>query len=178
MDDASDDQNGLPSGTIHLGTFTLTGKGPGTFALGVVKLWNDPRWDLLHNARSFQKAAGRCLNDSKVEPGVEILTVPGTVCAALACELFLKFIHLVEAGVLPTGHDLFDLFGSLSEPVRTSLVEHRPDIEEALQRNRLHFLKARYHHEVDQFSFRQHELLQLADSFSAYIQDHYKGETA
>jgi hypothetical protein len=177
MADAPNNQN-LPPGTIHLGTFNLSGKGPGTFAGGVVKLWNEPVRDLFHNALSFQKAAARCLNDCKVEPGIEMLTIPGTVCAAFACELFLKFIHLLESGAHPTGHDLFNLFDGLSEPVRASLVERRPDIEEVLERNRSHFLDARYHHEVDLFSFRQQELLQLADSLSMCIQDRYKDKIA
>ena len=178
MADTTDTDGGLPPGTIHVGTVNLSGKRPGTFASGVVKLWNDPVRDLFHNALSFRKAAARCLNDSKVEPGIEMLTVPGAVCAALACELFLKFIHLVESGAHPTGHDLFGLFNGLSQPIRTSLVDQRPDIEDVLQRNRSHFLEARYHHEVEQFSFRQQELLQLADSLSACVQDRYRDKLA
>ena len=161
----------LPAGAVHLGTFTITG--PGTFVGGVVKLWNDPAEDLLETAQSFLKAADRCLTGSKVEPGVEMLTVPGAVCAALACELYLKYMHLKKSGDPPHGHDLATLFGKLSETERAALIERRPDIEEVLVRNRGHLVDARYHHELAQFSFRQQELLQLAQALSAHVHDRH-----
>jgi HEPN domain-containing protein len=100
-----------------------------------------------------------------------MLTVPGAVCAALACELYLKFMRLTECGESPNGHDLTTLFNSLSESIRDRLVERRPDIEDVLRRNRSHFSDARYHHEVDVFSFRQQELLQLAETLSTCVRD-------
>ena len=172
MSDTPNRPEGLPPGAIHLGTFTATGEGQ--FVSGVAKLWNDPESDLLETAESFLKAADRCLTGCKVEPGVEMLTVPGAVCAALACELYLKFIHLKESGKHPHGHDLVALFTSLDQSVRAVLVERRADIEEVLCRNRSHFVDARYHHELAQFSFRQQELLQLAESLSRFVQDRYK----
>lgn len=174
MPEASNTPDELPPGAIHLGTFNLAGKGPGTFAGGVVKLWNDPDQDLLHNADGFLKAADRCLNGCKVEPGIEMLTVPGTVCAALACELYLKYAHFKEFGKYSRGHDLLDLFNGLSEPVRAHFQAVRPDIEQVLERNRSHFEGARYHHETAQVSFRQQELLQLAEQLSTCIRQKYK----
>ncbi len=139
--------------------------GPGQFVSGVLKLSNDPEADLLNTANSFRMAADRCLTSCKVMPGVEMLTVPGAVCDALASELYLKLIHLKESGHSSHGHDLVELFTSLGESTRAALVEIRSDIEEVLERNRSHFTGARYHHEVAQFSFRQQELLQLAEGY-------------
>jgi HEPN domain-containing protein len=173
MSDARSMPEGLPPGAIHLGTFTAVG--PGQFVSGVLKLSNDPEADLLNTANSFRMAADRCLTSCKVMPGVEMLTVPGAVCAALASELYLKLIHLKESGHSSHGHDLVELFTSLGESTRAALVEIRSDIEEVLERNRSHFTGARYHHEVAQFSFRQQELLQLAESLSAWVQARYKG---
>ena len=173
MSDTPSMSEGFPPGAIHLGTFTA--EGPGHFVSGVLKLSNDPEADLLDTANSFRMAADRCLTSCKVVPGVEMLTVPGTVCAALACELYLKFIHVKESGHSPRGHDLVELFTSLGGSTRTELAELRSDIEQVLQRNRSHFTGARYHHEVAQFSFRQQELLQLAESLSAWVQVRYRG---
>lgn len=165
----------LPPGAIHLGTFSVTG--PGEFVGGVVKLSNDPEQDLLATADSFVEAAARCLTSCRVVPGVEMLTVPGAVCAALACELYLKFVHLKEFGHSPHGHDLLELFTTLGDSTRNALAECKSDLEEVLRRNRFHFTSARYHHEVAQFSFRQQELLQLAESFRAWVQARYKGSS-
>lgn len=173
MTDAPKPPDGPTPGFIHLGTFNFAGKGPGTFSGGVVKLWNEPEKDLLQNADGFLKAADRCLNGSKVEPGIEMLTVPGTVCAALACELYLKYCHFKESGKFQRGHDLLDLFNGLSEAVRVHLRTSRPDLEEVLGRNRSHFEEARYHHEAGQMSFRQQELLQLGEQLAACIKQKY-----
>lgn len=81
---------------IHLGSFDSSGKTPGSYIGGVAKLFRDPKNDLLDSAKSFLKAADRCLNSCKVEAGTEILMVPGAVCAAFSCELFLKYILLIE----------------------------------------------------------------------------------
>ncbi|MGQ0557742.1 MAG: hypothetical protein ACT4PN_17565 [Nitrospiraceae bacterium] len=171
MSDAPKLPRDLPPDAIHLGTFSVTG--PGQFVSGVLKLWNDPEADLLSTAHSFREAADRCLTSCKVVPDVAMLTVPGAVCAAFACELYLKFIHLKDIGHAAHGHDLLALFTTLAEPTRAALVELRPDIEEVLNRNRLHFIDARYHHEVAQFSFRQQELLQLAESLGGWVQARY-----
>jgi HEPN domain-containing protein len=137
------------------------------------KIRNDPERDLLHNADSFLKAANRCLNGCKVEPGIEMLTVPGVVCAVLASELYLKYIHLMESGSHPKGHDLEKLYADLNQSVRQLLSNSRPDIVSVLQRNRHHFSEARYHHEMSQFSFRELELLQLAECLSECIRARY-----
>lgn len=157
MDEDSSIPTDLPPGTIHLGTFTI--KGPGEYVGGVVKLSNDPERDLLETAHSFRMDADRCLTGCQVVRGVDMLTVPGAVCAALACELYFKFIHLKETGQPLRGHDLVELFGSLRESTQTELRAERPDIDQVLDRNRSHFMDARYHHEVAQFSFRQQRSL-------------------
>lgn len=72
-------------------------------------------------------------------------------------------------------HQKVELFTRLDESTRAAVAELRSDIEDVLQRNRSHFMGARYHHEVAQFSFRQQELLQLAESLSAWVQARYKG---
>lgn len=48
---------GIPPGSIHLGSFNLAGKGPGTFMGGVVKLFSKPDEDLLDAATSFYNNA-------------------------------------------------------------------------------------------------------------------------
>jgi len=97
---------------IHLGTFKFSGESEGTYSLGVAKLYPDLKKDLLDSAESFLKAADRCLNSCKVEEGIEQLTTPGAVCASFSCELFLKYILLIENGKNAVGHDLANLFVS------------------------------------------------------------------
>jgi len=163
---------GVPPNAIHLGTLTF--KGSGQFSSGVLKLWNDPEEDLFDTARSFYQAADRCLTGNRIVPGIDMLTVPGAVCAALACELFLKFAHLKESGQTPRGHDLLDLFTSLPELAQKGLVTHRADVAEVLERNRAHFADARYHHEHEQFSFRQQELLEVAETLNRWTEKTYR----
>jgi HEPN domain-containing protein len=160
---------------IHFGTFDLAGKVPGTYVGGVAKLRAEPDIDLYSTADSFLKAANRCLNGCKEEDGIEILTVPGAVCAALSCELFLKFVVLKETGVCPKGHKLDKLFAKCSANVQTAITGRRADIGEILKRNNEHFVSARYHHEREQFSFRQQELLQVAELLSAFVHDRFRG---
>jgi HEPN domain-containing protein len=152
---------------------TIASRGPGEFVGGVVKLANDPEADLLESADSFLEAADRCLTSCKVVPGVTMLTVPGAVCSAFACELYLKFIHLKESGIPPRGHHLHELFTALSESVRQAMSQTCPDLEEVLARNASHFNVARYHHEVAHFSFRQQELLQLAGKLADWVHARY-----
>lgn len=178
MPDQSDERHDRNARVIHLGTFNLGGKGPGTFVGGTVKLWDDPERDLLCQAESFWKAADRCLNSCKVEDGVEILTVPGAVCAALSCELFLKYVALKERGVQTKGHKLDELFLEWSPEAQAALVDRRADIREVFERNKEHFIGARYHHERDCFSFREQELLQAAELLSAFVHERFHDETA
>lgn len=163
---------------IHLGTFDFAGKGPGTYSGGVVKLYGKQKEDLLDSAESFLKAANRCLNGCKIEAGVEMLTVPGTVCASFSCELFLKYILLKENGEVATGHKLLDLFKKCSTEVQTSLTERKSDIIDILERNSKQFVEARYHHENNGFSFRQQELLQTAELLSRFVKEKYADKDA
>jgi HEPN domain-containing protein len=167
-----------PQKIIHLGSFDFAGKGPGTYSGGVVKLYGKPEEDLLDSAESFLRAADRCLNSCKVEAGVEMLTVPGTVCASFSCELFLKYILLRENSEATTGHKLLDLFQKCSTGVQTSLRERKPDILEILERNNSHFVEARYHYENNGFSFRQQELLQTAEILSRFVRENYLDKDA
>lgn len=152
---------------IHLGM--LRAEGPGTFVSGVFKLRGDPAKDLLESANDFTEAADRCLTAHRVEQGVSQLVVPGTVCAAFACELFLKYIVLRETGQHPRGHDLAELLGQLKELTRNSLSAQHPDVAEVLGRNADHFRDGRYHFELAQFSFRQAELLQTAKDLREFV---------
>jgi hypothetical protein len=178
MADYADGKHDRPDRVIHLGTFDFKGKGPGTFVGGVVKLWADPERDLLSEAESFRKAADRCLNSCKDEVGIEMLTVPGAVCAALSCELFRKYVLLKERGGRTKGHKLDQLFSQWSVEAQASLVNWRADIQEVFERNREQFIGARYHHEKDQFSFRQQELLQAAELLSAFVGERFRDGTA
>lgn len=162
--------------SISLGTFEV--RGTGEFSGGVVKLWNDPAKDLLEAATNFLSAADRCLNGNRIESGVTILTVPGAVCAAFSCELYLKYIVFMETGKHIRGHKLELLFKECSDRSQQSLIERRNDIFEVIQRNSDHFVKARYAHEEDIFSFRQQELLQIAETLSGYVKDHFEGKAS
>lgn len=177
MTDNNKKQN-EPRKIIHLGSFDFAGKGAGTYSGGVVKLYGKPEEDLLDSAKSFLKAADRCLNSCKVEAGVEMLTVPGTVCASFSCELFLKYILLMENGEAATGHKLLDLFQKCSAAMQTSLSRRKPDILEILERNNSHFVDARYHHENNGFSFRQQELLQTAEILYKFVREKYLDKDA
>jgi HEPN domain-containing protein len=178
MADDADKRHDHADQVIHLGTFDFSGKGPGTYSLGVAKLWPDPERDLLSEADSFRKAADRCLNGCKDEVGIEMLTVPGAVCAALSCELFLKYILLKEHCETTKGHKLDELFSKWSAEAQAALMNRRVDIRELFERNRDHFADARYHHERNQYSFRQQELLQTAELLSAFVHERYPDDTA
>ena len=162
----------------HFGTIQVGGKGPGTYSGGVVKLWATPKQDLLDSATSFLKAADRCLNSCKVEEGVEMLTVPGTVCASLSCELFLKFIILAETGEAVKGHHLLDLFKKCPKDIQFALLERNSGIVDVLERNNSQFVEARYHHEKEIFSFCQPELLQTAELLSEYVAERLSKKNA
>ena len=178
MSDDSEKLSDQPANIIHLGTFKVGGKGPGSYVGGVAKLRADPERDLLSAADSFLTAADRCLNSCKHEDGVEMLTVPGAVCASLSCELFLKYVVLKESGSHTKGHKLDELFLECSDEAQTALVDRRADIREVFERNSAQFVGARYHHESEQFSFRQQELLQAAELLSAFVREIFQGETA
>jgi hypothetical protein len=120
----------------------LSGKEPGTYVWGVAKLRAEPERDLLSAADSFLKAADRCLNGCK-EEGVELLTVPGAVCASFSCELFLKYVVLKERGTHPKGHKLDELFEECSVKAQAALKDRQADIREILERNSTHCVEAR-----------------------------------
>ena len=155
------------------GAIDLTGKGSGVYSCGVVKLSANPEKDLLDTATSFLKAADRCLNGCMVDNGVEMLTVPGTVCASLSCELFLKYILLIETGKKVHVHPLVDLFKKCSEKVKSDLIERNASFLTILERNNRSFEKSRYHHERNTFSFCQTELLQTAELLFDYIKERF-----
>lgn len=133
------------------------------------KLFGEPAEDLLGSAVGFCKAASRCLNGLREEPGVEILIVPGSVCAALSCELFLKYIVLREKGAHSHGHNLEKLLQECSADCQAELAAKIPNIGVVLSRNNDHFVEARYHHEHSVFVYRQAELLQTAEALHAFV---------
>jgi hypothetical protein len=154
---------------IHLGMARAGHKGPGAYIGGVFKLRGDLDTDLRAAALDFVKAADRCLNGGKDEPGIEHLTVPGMVCAAFACELLLKFVLLRETGSHPRGHRLEQLFGQCSEEFRAEMERRMPGFSDLVVRNSTQFVDGRYHFEQPQFSFRQAELLLAAESLSECV---------
>lgn len=149
---------------VHLGTIRAGHKGPGAYIGGVFKLKGDLDRDLRSTALEFVRAADRCLNGGKDEPGIEHLTVPGMVCAAFACELLLKFVLLRETGDHPRGHRLDVLFGHCSESFRDAMERKFPGALGMFVRNSTQFVDGRYHFEQDQFSFRQSEMLLAAET--------------
>lgn len=167
------DKQNINKYPLHLGSFDFAGKGPGTYSGGVVKLYGNVEEDLLDSAESFLKAADRCLNNCKIENNIEILTVPGTVCASFACELFLKYILHKENCEVAAVHKLNDLFLKCSIESQDLLTKRKPDLLEILERNSRQFVEARYHHENNEFSFRQQELLQTAEFFSRFVRERY-----
>jgi HEPN domain-containing protein len=96
------------------------------------------------------------------------------VCASFSCELFLKYIFLVENGKqAPDTHSLLDLFNQCSKETQSALVEHKTEIPEIFKRNRNQFKDARYHHEKDCISFCQQELMQTAEVLSRFVKSKY-----
>jgi len=171
----NDKTNPDKKSVIHLGTFDFSGKGPGTYAGGTFKLFSNQKEDLLESAKSFLAAADRCLNSNKVENGIEILVVPGTVCAAFACELFLKYILFIENGEIVRGHQLDALFRKCSKEIQSDLIKARTDILEILKRDNEQFIEARYHHESNVASFREQEVLQVAELLSRFVGTRFSG---
>jgi HEPN domain-containing protein len=159
---------------IHLGTTVLSGSG--FISGGVVKLRRDKKQDLLGSAKDFLKAADRCLNGCKLQKGVEMLIVPGAVCASFACELFIKYIILVDKGEYVYGHPLYDLFKKCGKEIQSALIARRPNIVEIFERNNTQFVDVRYHHEEEIVSFRHQELLQTAELLSKFIEERYPNE--
>ena len=167
----SDDQ---PEPTIiPLGMMRVGDKGPGSYIGGVFKLRRNLNQDLRSTALEFVKAADRCLNGNKEEAGVELLTVPGTVCAAFACELLLKLVLLRETGQHPRGHQLEILFGKCSEDFRLVMEQKLPGISKLFVRNSTQFVDGRYHFEQHQFSFRQAELLLAAKLLTECVAERF-----
>lgn len=80
-------------------------------------------------AMQFHAGGLRCLASVNVGPGLEGLireSVPGFVCLAFASELYLKALHIMKLGAVPTDgkrgiHDLKDLYDRLPEPVRATI---------------------------------------------------------
>lgn len=165
----ADDHAEAPDPRIHLGMLRAGHKGPGAYIGGVFKIRGDLDADLRSSALDFVKAADRCLNGNKEESGIELLTVPGMVCAAFACELLLKFVLLRETGEHPRGHHLETLFGLCSEDFRLDMERRLPGVSELFVRNSTQFVDGRYHFEQPQFSFRQAELLLAAESLSECV---------
>jgi len=68
--------------------------------------------------------------------------IPGTVCASFSCELFLKYILLIETGQEVTGHGLADLYRKCNAEVQDTLINLRTDIPEIFGRNNKQFVEA------------------------------------
>ena len=98
-----------------------------------------------------------------------MLLAPGAVCAALSCELFLKYVVFKETGQAPKGHQLLSLFRPCSAEAQAALSRRVSDIEAVFARNSTQFVDGRYHYEREQFSFRQAELLQVAESLGEVV---------
>lgn len=82
----------------------------------------DAHW-VISTANDFVLAADRCMEQQHLDPGKPQLLVPAMVCAAFAIELYFKAIIALEGGGVK-GHDLSDLFSSLSKNSQLSLITH------------------------------------------------------
>ena len=112
---------------------------PASSSVPEVTLTREEHGDAVHVAGNLRRAASllttsadRCLNGCIDENGVEMLTTPGAVCAALSSELFLKYIVLKETGNSPKGHQLDKLFAQCRKDTQDALLERRCDILEVL----------------------------------------------
>ena|GEM_PF-1432338 len=154
---------------ISFGTTDLSGKGPGSYTGGVIKLWKDYSADVLSSARQFQTAAKVCLNDNKIEEGKSIQLVPGVVCAAFSCELALKWLIHRASGIEEKGHFLNKLYQKLGDADKAKIRNFTNDFDQFIDRNKNLFVDARYHHETSMFAFREQEILGFADYLMKYI---------
>lgn len=154
---------------LSFGTTDFSGKGPGSYSGGVIKLWKDYSADVLSSARQFQTAAKICLNDNKIEEGKTIQLVPGVVCAAFACELALKWLIHRASGTEAKGHCLDKLYEKLGDDAKANIRNFTNDFDQFIDRNKNLFVEARYHHEESVFAFREQEIIGFAHYLIAYI---------
>ena len=81
----------------------------------------DPQ-KIINTAHSFLLAADRAMEQRPLGAGqCQLLLVPAVVSTAFAIELYFKAIITLENGTT-RGHNLFDLFGHISESSRTKLI--------------------------------------------------------
>ncbi len=155
---------------ISFGTTDLSGKGPGSYSGGVVKLNKDYSADVLSSAKQFNAAAKICLNDNKIEEGKTIQLVPGVVCAAFSCELSLKWLIHRANGSEEKGHLLNVLYDKLRDDDKAGIQKFSTDFKSFLDRNKKLFVEARYHHEEYLFAFREQEILKFSEYLLNYIE--------
>lgn len=76
-----------------------------------------------HQGIRFHLAALRAL-EGRAERGgsVEWLPMPAVVCAAFACEMYIKALLIREAGTTPRHHKLSELFSRLSTEAQQEAV--------------------------------------------------------
>lgn len=84
----------------------------------------DEPWRLLDTASSFLLASQRC--ETMIPTGLntfEAPVVPSIVCAAFACEVYLKALATPPGRDIVSGHQLKHLFDALDEELRRKIVE-------------------------------------------------------
>jgi len=124
-------------------------------------------------AEGFFLAGGRCLAELPVAPGLtQCLVSPGVVNLCLSIELFCKsLIVAATRRPAPKTHRLVDLFRRLP-PALASEVEQRyaaevpsPALPVLLDQANEYFVRVRYGHEFNVFSFAEHPIFVLASVF-------------
>jgi len=74
------------------------------------------------SSAAFYIASNRCLEERRIGPeSLEIILVPGIVCAVFSIELGLKAI-ILGAGGKPSGHKLSQLFAKLGPWVQNEII--------------------------------------------------------
>jgi HEPN domain-containing protein len=123
---------------------------------------------LLDNAVAFYEAGMRCNAPGKasIPPYKEgvVLGAPTVVCHAFAIEQFLKLLLLLEKGEYDRGHELDDLFDSLSPGVKERIegnFNSSSGVRYYLKQARDAFVEWRYPHEHEFLLASHEELAQI-----------------
>jgi hypothetical protein len=117
---------------------------------------------IYHQGQAFFLAGNRCLLNIEIGPGVtQCLVSPGVVNLCLAAELFMKALVQVRGATPEKTHRLTDLFAAIprddQDAVRgyySSCVQE-PELDALLDQVGEYFVKVRYGHEFEIFTFAE-----------------------
>ena len=114
---------------------------------------NDKIYAMFRNSWDFQETYYRCRIPLKCEnsPYGKVLYIAAMTNIAFSCEMYLKTLYYIENKKYKKGHKLNELFNSLSEELKSRIIEKmsydKLDFQAKLISHSNAFEKWRYYHE-------------------------------